>query len=142
MKNTRSINLILAVITALWTPVWCCCASHESTEKVAAEFAASSSTSCAACPVKPKLPCEDPSHDGSNSSQHSTCPHSLLRSFAQLDKSPESKATFSAAFFLFLVDVTAIEQPTLVPSLTVTACDSAPHLASSTLLAMHCMLTI
>ena len=64
------------------------------------------------------------------------------RTWAQLDKSLDHKASIAATFFLLLTEVTHFQPPVEAPVLpTFPQEATSPHPGMS-LLALHCMLTI
>jgi hypothetical protein len=78
MRASSLLNLTLAVLTALWTPAWCCCA------RLAEDRAASLASAEAPCPR-----ChEERTRQDEAPAPAPSCPHASVRAFATLDKAP------------------------------------------------------
>lgn len=127
----RSIQVLLAVMLAFWSPIWCCCASP-----VAESGAANSAVAghCSNCLPGDQLPVE-PEGDG-----HHTCPHASLRTLAQIEK-PQTQAMALSLCFV-LSDVESF----LLKPMAVAAVEQYLHVSwntsPQTLVALSCQFTI
>ncbi len=142
MRYQNPFNLLLALIVAFWMPMWCRCASH------GAQFSSPvSSHESPACPncLEHESSSGDSHHlpESSSDSDCPTCPHKLLRSWNQVEKSPQLRVEAEAPCFIHLPrlieKILADTRPVAGAPVWL---DVPPDIARVSLISLHCMLTI
>ncbi len=128
----RSLQVLLAMMLALWSPIWCCCASPRTTDETQNTSLIGHCPNCLPENHQPHEPKSDHGH---------TCPHASLRTLAQIDKAPQTQAIALSLCFV----LSDIDSWRLKPSASSEiACDSPPSsdAGTRTLIALRCQFTI
>jgi len=137
----RSIQVLLAAILAMWSPIWCCCASQQPADSLQASSLEypHATTACSHCP--PQSSSSEPAGNNSHQRPKHKCPHSSLRTLAQIAKAPQTQA-IAVSLDLALSDHDSWVVPTSLDSPLSLAQNQPPNIGTRTLVAMSCQLSI
>lgn len=140
MRYNKPVNLLLALIVAFWTPMWCCCAAHG---HGVVQEASHESPACPNC-LENESSSGNAQHlpESSTDSDCPTCPHKLQRSWGQVEKSPQLRVEVIAPCFYLPPSLMAGSLLDSQPLAAVAVVDAPPDVASVSLISLHCMLTI
>jgi hypothetical protein len=132
----RCINSLLALVVALWSPVWCCCATPVTKAEVAPGVLATGGH-CQRC-AKDR---EKTSPVSPVDSKGDSCPMTSLRAWTHADSTPQAAPTpaFLVPHDLCEPDPLPIAPPLFLAS---ASADSPADSPGQSLVALHCMLTV